>query len=90
MVDEQKRVIVGLIDENFDPNDISVDQNLFANDSMNDSHVVTDLVPPKTRTEEMAERNTLKEQLVNESFGKYASQYYLFEKWSIPIDFFTV
>ena len=48
--------MLGLIDENFDPNDISVDQNIFANESMNDSQIVTDLIPPKTRSEEMAEK----------------------------------
>lgn len=37
LVDEQKRVLLGLIDENFDQNDIADQPIVFGSDSTNDS-----------------------------------------------------
>ena len=72
LVDEQKKVLLGLIDENFDPNDIrDADQPAFGSDSVNGSQI-QDLVEPKPRVEEKAEKNSQMEELVRSCFGKYA------------------
>ena len=89
LVDEQKKVLIGLVDESFDPNSIS-SQSIFGSESINVSQDIKDLVVPKPRVEQIAEQNHEKEKQVRETFGKYFDQYNLFEKWPVAVDFFTM
>lgn len=90
LIDEQKKVLLGLVDENFDPNDIADQPVVFGSDSIGDSHVIQELLVSKPRAEEVSDKNSHTKQLVRDSFGKYADQYNLFGKWSLPLDFFTM
>jgi len=44
----------------------------------------------KPRAEQLAEKHSRNQEKIRSSFGKYADQYCLFEKWPVPIEFFPM